>query len=139
MKALSGLAAPDRSRIIRRLSSLLNDGNNSPSLSLGQRSCLHDLYCVADAAFVLLVMSLQCIGLLDDFSDYGVFYMVFNRNNDCLVHLVADDLADTDFSKISFHGLSPFPDPELRFCLGRDRGLNSCDILANLSDLSRIL
>ena len=44
------------------LLSLFDDPDKSPSLILGKRSCLHDLYLIADTALILLIMSLQSDG-----------------------------------------------------------------------------
>ena len=85
------------------LASFLNYGYKSPSLGLGQGPGLHNLYCIANAALIVLIMRGQLVCPLNDLTDYGMLNMVLDRYDNCLVHLVADDFADTDFSKISFH------------------------------------
>ena len=76
-------------------------------LSLGQRSRLHNLYGIADAALVVLVVSLQLVGLLYNLLVTGMLYMLLDRNHDGLIHFIAYDLADTRFSQISLHDNSP--------------------------------
>ena len=86
----------------------LDDLDKSPSLILGEGSRLHHLYGITDAAFVVLIMGFQLIGSLYDLFVKRMFHMILNRYNNGLVHFIADDLAGTCFSKISFHGNSPF-------------------------------
>ncbi len=64
--------------------------------------------------------------------------MVFNSNNDSLVHLIADNFAHASFSKISFHDISPSVITYC-VCLLGDNSLDSCDVLANFLDSACIV
>ena len=59
---------------------------------------------VADAALVLLVVRLQPRGLAKHLAVEGVLDPVLDRNNDGLVHLVADDQALPDLACVPFGG-----------------------------------
>ena len=57
----------------------------------------------AKEVLVLFVVSDELGGLVDKLTVYGVLYLSFDGNNDRTLHLVADNHADSLFSKISFH------------------------------------
>src|SRR5699024_5796682 len=82
--------------------------NKTPSLILGQWSCLHNSYSVADVTLVILIMRFQLISSLDDLLIQWMFYMIFYGNNYGLIHFIADNFTNTCFSKISFHSLYSF-------------------------------
>ena len=65
--------------------------------------------------------------------------MVFNCNHDGLVHLVADNLAHTGFSQISFHDCFLLYSLFGSVSLLSDYCLDSGNILANLFDSSCIV
>ena len=73
----------------------------TPSLVLGQRTGLHNLNTVADSALVLFVVCLQANGSLDNLLIQRVFYIIDDSYNDSLIHLIADNQADSGFSQIS--------------------------------------
>src|ERR1700761_9076818 len=66
------------------------DLGNPPPLGGGQRPGLHQEDAVADTALVLLVVCLVLLGAAQDLAVLGVLYAVFHRDDDGLVHLVAD-------------------------------------------------
>ena len=63
--------------------------------------------------------------------------MVFDSNNNGLVHLIADNLTHAGFSQISFHDsfLLLFGSVSLL----SNHCLDSCDVLANLFDAACVL
>src|SRR5699024_8899158 len=79
------------------LFNFLHNFDKSPSLVLGQRSCLHHFYGVADVTLICLVMRLQLVGSLYDLLVKRMFYMVLNCDNDGFVHFITDHLAHTGF------------------------------------------
>src|SRR5699024_9360659 len=88
---------------------LLDYFDNSPVFVLGQRACLHNLYPVANTACVVLVMGLECYGTFQDLFVERVSNVIFYRNNNGLVNLVADNGANPCFSEVSlFHLASSF-------------------------------
>src|SRR5690606_33566762 len=70
------------------LLSLLYDLNETPALVSGQRAGLSDYNHVADAGFVVLVVSLHVLVATHDLAVEGVLYTVLNVNDDGLLHLV---------------------------------------------------
>ena len=91
-----------------RLFSLCDEGNYTPSLSLGERTGFHNADLIADAALVVLVMSVNLESVLNDLTVDGVLYVVRNSNGNGLVHLVAYNKSDSYFSEVSvFHFLLP--------------------------------
>src|SRR5699024_6636893 len=92
---------------------------------------------IADAALVVLVVSLQLVGILYNLLVQRMLYMLLNSNHDCLIHFIAYDLADTRFSQISFHDNSPSALLRIRFL--RDNSLNSGDVPANLFDSACVI
>ena len=74
---------------------LLDDLNHAPSLILGQRTGLHDLYSVPDAAGVVLVMGLEFVGSLDDLLIQGMCHTVGNGHHHGLIHLIRNHQADS--------------------------------------------
>ena len=96
------------------LLSLFDDLYQSPTLVLGQRASLHNLNGVAYAALVVLVMSLQLVGSLDNLLIKRMLYAVRDSNDNRLVHLVRNDLADSCLAESSISSfvvtsLTPFP------------------------------
>src|SRR5699024_7008938 len=71
--------------LLLNLFRFLHDLDESPSLILAQRSRLHNLYGIADAALVVLVVSLQLVGLLYNLLVTGMLSMLLDRNHDGLI------------------------------------------------------
>ncbi len=66
--------------------------------------------------------------------------MIFNGNNDCLVHLIANDLTGTCFSQITFHvRLLLFWILLCNLGFLCHHCLDSCDVLSNFADPSSIV
>ena len=63
-----------------------------------QWSCFHYFYSITDAALIVLIMSFQLNGFLNDLTDHWVLYVVLDCYNDGLIHLVAYHFTDTGFS-----------------------------------------
>jgi hypothetical protein len=79
---------------------------------MGQRSGFRNKYLVAYAALVVFIMDFESYRALNDFAVFLVLYVLLDSDDDGLIHLVADDNADSVFSQISFftHDISPlFP------------------------------
>src|SRR5512142_3471541 len=94
-------SVPRRSRRVRSLEELLGlleDLDNPPALRRRQRPGLHEQHPVTDATRVLLVMRLQLAGTTDDLAVQRVLDLVLDRNDDGLVHLVADHEALPDLA-----------------------------------------
>ena len=81
-----------------RLFSLFDDGNYTPSLSLGERTGFHNADLIADAALVVLVMSVNLERLVNELTVEGVLYVVRISNGNGLVQLVANNKYDSYFS-----------------------------------------
>ena len=84
--------------------------NKSPSLVLGQRSCFHNSYFIADLTFIVFIVSFNLLSSLYCFSVKGMSYEVFDCNNYSLIHLIGYNNTDFSFSSISFncHSTSSF-------------------------------
>ncbi len=76
----------------------LNDFDHAPAFVLAERAGFHDTDGVADVAFVLLIVSHELGGLLDELAVLGVFDLTLDEDDDRLVHLVAHHDADSFFS-----------------------------------------
>ena len=76
--------------------------------SLAQRTGFHDAHGIADVAFLFLVMSHKTAGFLDKLAVNRVFLTTLDLHDDGFLHLVADNHADSFFSKISFHFSASF-------------------------------
>src|SRR5689334_14453156 len=100
--ALESGSAPDPGAYAgvsgRRSLGLLDDRDEAPTLGGGQRTGLHDLDPVADAALVVLVVRLQLDRATHDLAVQGVLHAVLDGHDDRLVHLVADDQALADLA-----------------------------------------
>ena len=57
-----------------------------------------DSYCIPNVTLIVFIMSFQFISSFYDFLIKRVFNVVFNCDNDCFVHFIADNLACTNFS-----------------------------------------
>src|SRR5689334_5658566 len=77
---------------------LLEHGHDAPALRGRQRTGLHDLDPVADAALVGLVVGLQLHGPAHDLAVERVLHAVLDGHDDGLVHLVAHHEALTDLA-----------------------------------------
>src|SRR3954449_10294913 len=75
---------------------LFEDLHDPPPLGGGQRTGLHQQNPVADAARVLLVVRLQLAGTAHHLAVQRVLDPVLDRDDDGLVHLVADHQALPD-------------------------------------------
>src|SRR5689334_2836064 len=94
---------------------LLEDGHHAPALGGRQRAGLHDLDPVADAALVLLVVSLELDGAAHDLAVQRVLHAVLDGHDDGLVHLVADHqaLADLPARAVGRHSFLTHAAPSL--------------------------
>src|SRR5829696_4526409 len=76
----------------------LQNFDETPALGGAQRSGLHHAYPVAKGGTVLFVVRLEPAGLTYHLAVEAVLDAVFDRDNDRLVHLVADHVALADFA-----------------------------------------
>src|SRR5690606_13387978 len=94
----------------------------TPALLLAEGARLHDPDGVSNTGGVVLVMGHELGRTVDELPIDRMLYLAVNRNGDRLLHLIADDLADPFFSKVSFrfHPLSllGFLDRKFRFQSG---------------------
>ena len=79
------------------------DINYSPVLGLAQRTGFHDEDGVTDSALVLLVVGNELGGLFHELAVERMLLLSFYRNDNGLVHLVADHYACSFLTKISFN------------------------------------
>src|SRR5438270_3208267 len=80
------------------LSRLRHDLDDAPPLFLGQRTRLRDAHEVADAALVLLVVDLELGALAHRLAVEAVGFRRAHLDDDRLVHLVGDDVAQPDLA-----------------------------------------
>src|SRR5699024_6588167 len=72
---------------------LLDDLNHAPPLVLGQGAGLHDAHAVTHAALVVLIVSLQLVGSLNDLLVQGMGHAVGDGDHHGLVHLIRNHQA----------------------------------------------
>src|SRR3954447_15127210 len=94
-------------RDLRQVGSLLGlfeHGDQAPALGGAERAGLHDAHAVAHAGLVALVVGLQPDGLAQHLAVQAVLHPVLDRDDDRLVHLVADDEALPDLPSAPLEG-----------------------------------
>src|SRR4051812_41529613 len=90
-----------RREVVRSLLGLLEDLDDAPALAGTQRPGLHEEDAVADAAGVLLVVSLELVGAAQRLLVARVLNPVLDGDDDGLVHLVAHDEALNDLAGVT--------------------------------------
>lgn len=83
--------------VTKKLFSLLDDLNYAPSLVLGHRAGLHDEDTVADSAGVVLIMSLELDGAVNDLLVKRMLYPILDGDDNSLIHLIAGHNANASF------------------------------------------
>src|SRR5215213_4337673 len=94
----------------------LDDFDEAPALGRAQRPGLHHAYPITDGGSVLLVVRLEPAGLAQHLAVKAVLHHGLDRDDNCLVHFVADYIAFTDLASLPALCVGRISSPTL--CVG---------------------